>query len=75
MDGENPTGNVTRQVNPPTRAVDLLASQLIMIMLALSIVAFRLIGRFFVDKNSGWDDYAIVAATVNKIESFENGQA
>lgn len=72
MDGEDPTGNVIRQVNQPTRVLDLLASQLTMIILALSIVALRLIGRFFVDKNPGWDDYAIIAATVNKIEPLKN---
>lgn len=75
MDGGNPIGHVTRQVKHPTRVVDLLASQLTMIILALSIVALRLIGRFFVDKNPGWDDYAIIAATVNKIEPLKNGQA
>lgn len=71
VDGENPTGNVTRQDNRPTRVVDLLASQLTMIILALSIVALRLVGRFFVDKNPGWDDYALIAATVNKIEPLK----
>lgn len=75
MDGESPAGNPTAQANQPTRVVDLLASQLTMIILALSIVALRLIGRFFVDKNPGWDDYAIIAATVNKNAPLRNRQA
>ena len=74
-DRENPTIKMIRQVNRPNRVVDLLASQLTMIILALSIVALRLISRFFVDKNPGWDDCAIIAATVNKIEPLENRQA
>lgn len=64
MDGGSTLGSVTRQTKPPTRVVDLLAAQLTMIILALSIVALRLVGRFFVDKNPGWDDYIIIAATV-----------
>jgi hypothetical protein len=64
--GRNPLGDVPHQTNPPTRVVDLLASQLTMIILALTIVALRLVSRFFVDKNPGWDDYAIIAATVKQ---------
>lgn len=57
--------------NHPTRVVDLLASQLTMIILALTIVALRLVSRFFVDKNPGWDDYAIIAATVKQDCAFD----
>lgn len=53
--------------NRPTRVAALLASQLTMIILTLAIVILRLIARFFVDKNPGWDDHAIIAATVNKM--------
>ena len=64
MDRPSSLANAAPQTNPPTRVVELLASQLTMIILALTIVALRLIGRFFVNKNPGWDDYAIIAATV-----------
>lgn len=74
MDGENPAGNLTDQVNQATRAVDLLSSQLTMIILALSIVTLRLIGKFFVDRNPGWDDYAIIAATVKTMHSRKTGK-
>ena len=75
MEGENPAGNLRDRVNQPTRVVDLLTSQLTMVVLALSIVALRLIGRFFVNKNPGWDDYAIFAATVNKNAPLQTRQA
>lgn len=75
MDGENPAGNLKDRVNQPPRVVDLLASQLTMAVLALSIVALRLLGRFFVDKNPGWDDYATIAAAVNKNAPLENSRA
>lgn len=71
MDGGSPLGNVTRQIKPPTRVVDLLAAQLTMVILALSIVALRLVARFFVDKNPGWDDYIIIAATVKQDQTPE----
>ncbi len=66
MDGLNPRGPNPPHTKPPSRVVDLLASQLSMITLTLSIVALRLISRFFVDKNPGWDDYSIIAATVRR---------
>ena len=76
MDGGTPHGNATRQIKTPTRVVDLLAAQLTMVILALSIVALRLVGRFFVDKNPGWDDYIIIAATVKQDRTLEGkGQA
>lgn len=54
------------QTIPPVRTAELLACQLTMITLAISIVILRLISRYVVLKKPGWDDYAIMVATVLK---------
>ena len=53
-------------IAPPVRTAELLACQLTMITLAISIVVLRLISRYVVLKKPGWDDYAVMVATVLK---------
>ena len=51
--------------NPAIRVSKLLTTHVTMVVLAAIVVALRLITRYLVVKNPGWDDYMIIVAMVN----------
>ena len=62
---DHPSGQFSNYRNPPTRASRLLTVHVTMIVLAAAVVALRLISRYVVVKNPGWDDHMIIVAMVN----------
>lgn len=61
----NSLDHVPNYVDPSTRTAELLTIHITMIALASLVVALRLISRYLVVKNPGWDDYMIILAMVN----------
>ena len=51
-------------VHPPWRGLELVTVESILIGFSLLIVGLRLITRFLIVKSPGWDDYAVILATV-----------
>ena len=48
----------------PSKKVELLVVQCLLIAFAFVIVGLRLLTRFYIVRRPGWDDYTIVFATV-----------
>lgn len=64
--GSSPaSGHLPNHINPATRVSKLLITHVTMIVLAAVVVALRLITRYVVVKNPGWDDYMIIVAMVS----------
>lgn len=65
-DGSTDTsGPLPNYTNPATRVSRLLTTHVTMVVLAAIVVALRLITRYLVVKNPGWDDYMIIIAMVS----------
>ncbi len=62
----NPASNhQPNYTSPSTRTTELVLIHITMIMLASLVVGLRLICRYVVLNNPGWDDYLIIVAMVN----------
>ena len=63
--GSNDTsGPLASYTKPATGVSRLLTTHITMVVLAAIVVALRLISRYLVVKNPGWDDYMIMIAMV-----------
>lgn len=58
-------GHLPNYINPPTRVSKLLIVHVTTIVLTTVVVTLRLITRYLILKNPGWDDYMIIVALVN----------
>lgn len=68
----NVSSHWSNSINPPTNASRLLITHVTMMVFAAIVVALRLITRYLVVKNPGWDDYMIIVAMVNGEDMVEN---
>lgn len=58
-------GEPPLELHPPSRKLELVIVQSTLVGLAFFIVGLRLITRYLIVKRPGWDDHAIVFATVH----------
>lgn len=64
-DSSYAAGHLPNYINPPSRVSRLLIVHVTTIVFAAVVVTLRLITRYLVVKNPGWDDYMIIVALVN----------